>query len=88
MEFALQTLLVAVLVIGSALFAAWRLSPARLKLRLLDALNPNTAHLWGRWAARLRSSVAEEMTQGCGACSRAPARVHKHAARAHKHRAD
>ena len=80
MEFALQTALVALIVLGSAVFAAWRLSPARLKLRLLDSMKPDTAHLWGRWVARLRKAVAEELMHGCSACARAPDHVQKHRA--------
>jgi hypothetical protein len=69
MEMALQAIAVGVLVIASALFAAWRLAPLRLKLRMLDSMRPDTAHVWGRWIARLRKGVAEELTHGCGACS-------------------
>jgi hypothetical protein len=78
MEFPLQALLVALIVTASALFAAWRLAPARLKLRLLDRLKPDTANLWGRWVARLRKGVAEELTHGCSACARPPTHVQKH----------
>ena len=75
MEFSLQTFIVAVIVLASAVFAAWRLSPSRLKLRLLDRMKPDTAHLWGRWIARLRKGVAEELMHGCGACARGPENV-------------
>jgi hypothetical protein len=70
-----QNFIVAVIVLASAVFAAWRLSPARLKLRLLDRMKPDTAHVWGRWIARLRKGVAEELMHGCGACARGPTRV-------------
>lgn len=69
MGLALQSVLVALIVIGSVIFAAWRLSPARARLKLLDRLKPDTAHLWGRWVARLRKGVAEELMHGCGACA-------------------
>ena len=75
MEFPLQSFIVALVVLASAVFAAWRLSPARLKLRVLDRMRPDTAHLWGRWVARLRKGVAEELMHGCGACARGPTRV-------------
>ena len=75
MEFPLQTLIVAVIVLTSAIFAAWRLTPARLKLRLLDRMKPDTAHFWGRWVAGRRRKVAEELMHGCSACSRAPEHV-------------
>jgi hypothetical protein len=75
MEFPLQTSIVAVIVLASAIFAAWRLSPARLKLRVLDRMKPDTAHFWGRWVARRRRKVAEELMHGCSACSRGPEHV-------------
>jgi hypothetical protein len=79
-ELVLQAFAVGVLVAGSIVFASWRLAPARLKLRLLDRLEPDTAHFWGRWIAHLRKGVAEELTHGCGACARAPTHVQKHKA--------
>lgn len=78
MQFVLQALVVAVLVLGSAAFAAWRLSSARLKLRLLDTLKPDTAHAWGRWLAHLRRGVAQELMHGCSACASSPTHVQKH----------
>jgi uncharacterized protein DUF6587 len=80
-EFPLQTIIVAVIVLASAVFAAWRLSPARVKLRLLDRMKPDTAHVWGRFVARLRRGVAEELTHGCSACARGPTPVQKRASR-------
>jgi hypothetical protein len=71
MEYPLQTILVSLIVLASAVFATWRLSPVRLKLRLLDRLKPDTAHFWGRWLAHLRKGVAEELMHGCNTCSRA-----------------
>ena len=80
MELMVQTLIVAVLVTASVVYAAWRLAPARTKLRVLDALKPDTSHALGRWLARLRRGVAEELAQGCSACSKAPDHIQKHAA--------
>jgi hypothetical protein len=74
----LQTLAVVALVTTSAAFAAWRLSPARLKLRLLDRMKPDTARLWGRSVARLRRGVAAELMHGCSACSSTPSHIQKH----------
>jgi hypothetical protein len=76
-EFALQAFVVGVLVVASAAFATWRLASARLKLRLLDRLEPDTAHLWGRWVAHLRKGVAEELAHGCSACARTPSPLQK-----------
>lgn len=78
MENVLQTLVVIVLVAASAAFAAWRLSSARLKLRLLDRLNPDTAKLWGRSVARLRRGVAAELAHGCSACASTPSHIRQH----------
>jgi Family of unknown function (DUF6587) len=77
-ESVLQSLVVIVLVAASAAFAAWRLSPARLKLRLLDRMKPDTANLWGRSLARLRSGVAAELMHGCSACASTPPPMPKH----------
>jgi hypothetical protein len=77
-ELVLQTLVVAVLVAASAAFATWRLTPARLKLRLLDRVSPDTAHWWGRSVAWLRKGVAQEVMHGCSACARAPSHIQKH----------
>ena len=79
MELLLQTLIVAALVAGSAVFAAWKLMPARTKLRALDAMGPSTSTATGRWLSRLRSGVLEELTHGCGSCSKNSEHVKKHA---------
>jgi hypothetical protein len=80
-EFVLQAFVVGVLVLASGAFVTWRLAPARLKLRLLDRLEPDTAHLWGRWVAYLRKGVADELTHGCSACARTPSPIQKKNAR-------
>ena len=77
MEPIVQTLVVAVLVIASAVFAAWRLMPAKTKLRVLDGLKPTTSNAIGRRLLRLRSGVLAELTHGCGSCSQASNHVHK-----------
>jgi hypothetical protein len=79
-ELMVQTLIVAVLVIASAVGAAWRLAPARTKLRLLDKLKADTSHALGRWLARLRRGAAEELAHGCNACSKSPDHIQKHPA--------
>ena len=75
-----QALFVAILVIASAAFAAWRLMPARTKLRVLDGVNPSDGNAVGRWLLRLRKGVLAELTHGCGSCSQASNHVQKHAA--------
>ena len=80
METIVQTLIVTVLVVASAVFAAWRLMPARTKLRVLDSVKPTDGNAMGRWLLRLRGGVMAELTHGCGSCSQASDHVHKHAA--------
>jgi hypothetical protein len=80
LDLLLQTFVVAVLVIASTVYAAWRLAPARTKLRALDALKPTTTNALGRWLTRLRKGVAEELAHGCSACAKAPDHVKKHVA--------
>jgi len=75
-----QTLVVALLVIASAVFAAWRLAPLRTKLRLLDALKPSASNPAGRWLLNLRKGVAAQLAHGCSACSSSATHVKKHAA--------
>jgi hypothetical protein len=75
-----QTLIVAVLVIASSVFAAWRLMPARTRLRVLDAVNPGGANAVGRWLLRLRKGVVNDLAHGCNACSQSSDHVQKHAA--------
>jgi hypothetical protein len=78
MEALAQTVAVVVLVTAAVAFGAWRLSPARLKLRWLDRLKPDTGKFWGRSVARLRNNVAAELLHGCGACAGTPAHLQKH----------
>jgi hypothetical protein len=77
-ELMLQTLIVAVVVLASSVFAAWRLMPARTKLRVLDSLKPASTNAVGRWLGRLRAGVISELTHGCGTCSQSPEHVKKH----------
>lgn len=69
MELVLQTLVVAIVVAASSLYAAWRLTPARTRYRLLSTLNPDTRSPIGRWLAGLKNKAAAELTHGCGACA-------------------
>ena len=78
MELIAQTVVVAVLVVASSVFAAWRLMPARTKLRLLDALNPSPSTLLGRRLTTLRKDVASQLASGCSSCSSAAVHVKKH----------
>ena len=80
MELLVQTLIVALIVIAAAAFAAWRLMHARTKLRLLEGAKPSDRNAVGRWLLRLRRGVLAELTHGCGSCSQASDHVQKHAA--------
>ena len=71
MNAVLQEVLVAVLVTACALFSAWRLLSARLRLRCLDALAAMPgASRQRRTAARQR--VLSGLGAGCGACAQHP----------------
>jgi hypothetical protein len=80
MEPIVQALIVAIIVAASAAFAAWRLAPARARLRLIDALNPSDGNATGRWLLHLRKGVLNQLAHGCNACSQASTHVRKHAA--------
>jgi hypothetical protein len=71
MEPIVQALIVAIIVVASASYAAWRLMPARTRLRMLDAIKPSEGNAMGRWLLNLRKGVLNELTHGCGACSQA-----------------
>lgn len=79
MEPIVQALIVAIIVIASAVYAAWRLMPARTRLRVLDVIKPSDGNAVGRWLLNLRKGVLNELTHGCGACSQASNHVQKHA---------
>ena len=80
MEPIVQALVVTLIVVASAVFAAWRLMPARTRLRVLDGLKPSEGNAAGRYLLRLRKGVLDELTGGgCGSCSQAANHVQKHA---------
>jgi hypothetical protein len=81
MEPIVQALIVAIIVVASATFAAWRLMPARTRLRVIDAIKPSEGNALGRWLLNLRKGVLAELTSGgCASCSQAANHVQKHAA--------
>lgn len=77
MESLLQGFAVGLIVLSCAVFAAWRLTPAGAKLKMLNAVHADASHFWGRWVARLRKSVREELTHGCGGCSQSKSHLRK-----------
>jgi hypothetical protein len=70
----LQWLIVLPLVAGAALFAAWRLMTARLRLRLLSrllqVLPVADGGMVGRWRSSVAARIAAESASGCAACSK------------------
>ena len=80
MEPIVQALIVALIVVASVVFAAWRLMPARTRLRVIDGIKPSDGNALGRWLLQLRKGVLNELTHGCNACSQASNHVQKHAA--------
>src|SRR5215469_3913965 len=62
----LQQFVVGVLVIACALFAAWRLSTARLRLRALDALGLLPMVRSASWLAALRRRTLAGLGGACG----------------------
>jgi hypothetical protein len=67
-----EALIVAAIVTASIVFSAWRLSPAKLRLRVLEFFAPRSTN---RFVAQLRGKALAELTHGCHACapSRTPA---------------
>ena len=65
----LQQFVVGVVVIASALFATWRLSTVRLRLRALDALGAWPGFRRASWRVRLRERTLARQLQACGGCA-------------------
>jgi hypothetical protein len=73
----IQQFVVGVLVIGCALFAAWRLSTARLRLRALEALGTWPVVRRASWLATLRRRTLEGLGSACGGCAQGTAAAPK-----------
>jgi len=69
MSLLLQQFLVGALVIACTLFAAWRLSTARLRLRALDALGTWPLVRGAPWLATLRHRTLAGLGGACGGCA-------------------
>ena len=72
-----QQFVAAVLVIACALFAAWRLSTARLRLRALDALGTLPGIRSASWLATLRRHTLAGLGSACGGCAQGTAAAPK-----------
>jgi hypothetical protein len=65
----LQSVLVALVVAGCAVFAAWRLASISLRLRVLDALSALPGALTTPWLARLKTRTLERAAGTCAGCA-------------------
>ena len=63
----LEKLIVATLVVAAVVFSAWRLTPLRRRLRLLERLAPEASRRRGPIGALWRATQAQA-GQGCNAC--------------------
>jgi hypothetical protein len=68
---ALQSILVALMVIACAIYSAWRLTSARFHLRVIEVLGAfgGGAVRPDGWIGRLRSRELSKLGASCGACS-------------------
>ncbi len=62
---ALQSIIVAAIVIASVLYSTWRLTSVRFHLRVIDVLSARP----DGWVARLRNRELSKLGGSCGACS-------------------
>jgi hypothetical protein len=69
MSVLLQQLLVGVLVIGSTLFAAWRLMSLSARLRTLARLAATPGMRGAAWIVRLRERTLAQQAGACGGCA-------------------
>ena len=69
MSLLLQQFLVGALVIACALFAAWRLSTVRVRLRALDALGTWPVVRGAPWLATLRRRTLAGLGGACCGCA-------------------
>ena len=69
MSAVLQGLIVAVVVLLCALYSAWRLLSARLRMRLMDVLARVPGLGSASWFQALRSHAVAKLAAGCGSCA-------------------
>jgi hypothetical protein len=68
----LQGVIVAVAVMLCAFYSAWRLLPARPRMRAMDLLARIPVIGQARWFAALRAHAVEKLAAGCGTCAPGP----------------
>jgi hypothetical protein len=69
MATSIQAVLVGLIVVGCAIFSAWRLLSARVRLSVLEFAAPVMGKLTPTVWARLRSQTVGQLAAGCSACS-------------------
>jgi hypothetical protein len=69
MSVVLQQFVVGVLVIACALFAAWRLASARMRLAALEALGALPLVRNAAWLGTLRRRTLQGLGRGCSGCA-------------------
>ena len=67
----LQQVVVGVLVVACALYSAWRLAGARVRLRALERLERLPGLRGAAWLARLKARTLARFSAACGGCSQA-----------------
>ena len=67
----IQCIAAGIIVLLSALYAAWRLATPRVRLKLLERLGGASGH---PWRARLRDALAPRASGGCHDCAAGPAK--------------
>ena len=76
---ALESLLVASIVVICAAYSAWRLTSARFHLRVTDLLGKVFGSTPGGWVARFHNRELSKLGGSCGTCSsNAKLKVHGH----------
>jgi hypothetical protein len=69
MTYLLEDLVVGILVVASALFSTWRLLSVRLRMRVLDLLEPTLGQILGAPLRQMRSKTLALLAGGCSACA-------------------
>jgi len=67
----LQQIVVGALVAACALYSAWRLAGARMRLRALERLESVPGLRSAAWVARLKAQTLARFSAACGGCSQA-----------------
>ena len=66
---AIETSVVALIVLVSVVYSAWRLTSTRLHLRVINLLGRVAGNAPDGWVAHLRSRMLAKMSGGCGDCA-------------------